>query len=207
MSTGKDAGALASRTTPDLTRLLAPKSVAVIGASDQPGSLGGRAVQLLRKFKFPGPIWPVNPRRASVAELPCYRSVSELPGVPDVVVIAVGAALVGRIVEECAQAGIDSGIVWAAGFAEIGGAGVRLQRELTEVCARTGFMLCGPNSIGILNSSQPFIGSFASSLVTAERLIPGNISMVSQSGGIGTAAFSLAQREGFGFRTLVSTGN
>ncbi len=149
----------------------------------------------------------MNPRRATVAELPCYPSVGELPGTPDVVVIAVSAALVAQVVEECALAGIDSGIVWAAGFAEIGGDGLRLQRELTEVCARTGFKLCGPNSIGILNSSQPFIGSFASSLVTAERLIPGNISMVSQSGGIGTAAFSLAQREGFGFRTLVSTGN
>ena len=123
------------------------------------------------------------------------------------VVIAVGAALVARVIEECAQAGIDSGIVWAAGFAEVGGEGVALQKELVEVCARTGFKLCGPNSIGILNSSLPFTGSFASSLVTAERLIPGNISMVSQSGGIGTAAFSIAQQEGFGFRYLVSTGN
>jgi acetyltransferase len=211
MSTGKSAGIHAGnpagRAAVDLTHLLAPKSVAVIGASDQPGSLGGRAVQLLRKFQFPGPIWPVNPRRATVAELPCYPSVGDLPGTPDVVVIAVSASSVARIVEECAQAGIDSGIVWAAGFAEIGGDGIALQRELTEVCARTGFKLCGPNSIGILNSFTPFIGSFASSLVTAPRLIPGNISMVSQSGGIGTAAFSLAQREGFGFRYLVSTGN
>jgi acetate---CoA ligase (ADP-forming) len=207
MSTGKHAGESASRTLADLSHLLEPKSVAVIGASDQPGNLGGRAVQLLRKFQFPGPIWPVNPRRAMVAELPCYPSVRELPGRADLAVIAVGAPLVAQVVEECVQAGIDSGIVWAAGFAEVGGEGLRLQRELAEICERTGFKLCGPNSIGILNSSLPLIGSFASSLVTAEHLIPGNVSMVSQSGGIGTAAFSLAQREGFGFRYLVSTGN
>ena len=208
MSTGSSSKANRVRfSIADLTHLLEPKSVAVIGASDQPGNLGGRAVQLLRKFKFPGPIWPVNPRRATVAELPCYPSVSELPGRADLAVIAVGAASVSRVVEECARAGIDSGIVWAAGFAEIGGDGLQLQRELMEVCARTGFKLCGPNSIGILNSVLPLTGSFASSLVTAERLIPGNISMVSQSGGIGTAAFSLAQQEGFGFRYLVSTGN
>jgi len=197
----------AFRTPVDLVHLLEPESVAVIGASDQPGSLGGRAVGLLRKFHFPGPIWPVNPKRATVAELPCYPSVRELPGRPDLAIIAVGAASVVGIVEECVEAGIDSGIVWAAGFAEVGGEGIALQRDLAEVCARTGFRLCGPNSIGIINSWLPLIGSFASSLVTADRLIPGGISMVSQSGGIGTAAFALAQQAGFGFRYFISTGN
>src|SRR5262249_22252502 len=163
--TGSPASVARTRSLAELRHLLEPKSVAVIGASDQPGSLGGRAVQLLRKFKFPGPIWPVNPRRATVAGPPCYPSLPALPEPPELAVIAVNAALVARVVEECTAAGIDSGIVWAAGFAEVGGEGVALQRELTDVCARTGFKMCGPNSIGILNSSLPLIGSFASSLV------------------------------------------
>jgi acyl-CoA synthetase (NDP forming) len=190
-----------------LEGLLEPRSIAIIGASDQPGSLGGRAVQLLQKFGFPGPIWPVNPRRAEVAGLPCYPSVSKLPGRAELAIIAVGASTVARVVEECAAAGIMNGIVWAAGFAEIGGEGVALQQELANVCRATGFRLCGPNSIGIINSTQPMTGTFASSLVSAQRLVPGNVSMVSQSGGLGTAAFSLAQQSGFGFRYLISTGN
>jgi len=208
MSTGNPQSATApGETLSDLATLLEPRSVAVIGASDQPGNLGGRAVRLLRKFKFPGPIWPVNPRRATVAELPCYRSLHELPGRADLAIIAVAAPSVASVIDECVQAGIGCGIVWAAGFAEVGGEGPLRQRQLVEVCGRTGFRLCGPNSIGIINSWLPMTGSFASSLVAAERLIPGSVSMVSQSGGIGTAALALAQNAGFGFRYLISTGN
>jgi len=122
-------------------------------------------------------------------------------------IIAVAAASVPKLIEECVRAGIQSGIVWASGFAEAGGDGVRLQRELVDICAETGFQLCGPNSIGIVNYWLPMIGSFASTLVAADQLLPGNISMVSQSGGIGVMTQAMAQMAGFGFRFNVSSGN
>jgi acetyltransferase len=187
--------------------LLEPRSIAVIGASDQPGNLGGTAVRHLRKFGYPGAVWPVNPRRVTVAGLPCFPTVASLPGRPDLAILAIAADAVADLVRECAEAGIAHGIVWAGGFAEVGGDGIRRQRALVEVCRGTGFKLCGPNCIGIINTRLPMTASFASSLLEAERMIPGNISMISQSGGMATVVQALAQRAGFGFRYVVSTGN
>ncbi len=191
----------------DVSGLLEPRSIAVIGASDQPGNLGGTAVRYLQKFAYPGPVWPVNPRRQTVAGLPCFPKVASLPGPADLAILAISADAIVDMVRECAEAGIAHGIVWAGGFAEVGGEGVRRQQALVEMCRRTGFKLCGPNCIGIVNTRLPMTASFASSLLEAERMLPGNISMISQSGGMATVAQALAQRAGFGFRYVVSTGN
>ncbi len=202
MSTAKEPSA-----RHDWADLFEPRSIAIIGASDKPGNLGGRVVRFLRKFNFPGPIWPVNPGGSTVGDLPCFRSVTDLPEPAALAIFAVSAARIPAAIEACAAAGMLTGIAWAAGFAEVGGDGVALQQELVDVCKRTGFTLCGPNSLGVINTWLPMPGTFASSLVSADRLIPGNISMVSQSGGIGMATFSLAQQAGIGFRYLVSAGN
>jgi acyl-CoA synthetase (NDP forming) len=192
---------------PDLSRLLAPRSIAVIGASDQPGNLGGTAVRFLRKFGYPGAIWPVNPRRETVAGLPCFPKPATTPGPADLAIIAIGADAIVDMVRECAATGITSGIVWAGGFAETGEEGARRQRALVEVCRETGFQLCGPNCIGIIDTRLPMTASFASSLLENDRMLPGGISMISQSGGMATVTQALAQRAGFGFRYVVSTGN
>jgi acetyltransferase len=191
----------------DLSRLLEPRSIAVIGASDTPGNLGGTAVRYFQKFGYPGAVWPVNPRRETVAGLPCFPRPAALPGPADLAILAIGADSVVGMVEECAAAGITHGIVWAGGFAEVGGDGVARQAALVEACRKTGFTICGPNCIGIINTRQPMTASFGSSLLEAERLLPGNISMVSQSGGLATITHALAQQAGFGFRYVVSTGN
>ncbi len=191
----------------DVQRLLEPRSIAVIGASDAPGSLGGTVVRFLQRFGYPGPIWPVNPRRDRVAGLPCYPAPQALPEPADLALLAVPAAAVVEVVRACAAAGIGHGIVWAGGFAEIGGEGRARQDALVEVCRETGFRLCGPNCIGIINVHLPMVASFASALLATDRLLPGNISMVSQSGGMATVAQALAQEAGFGFRHVISSGN
>jgi acyl-CoA synthetase (NDP forming) len=192
---------------PDVSCLLEPKAIAVVGASDQPGNLGGTAVRYLRKFGYPGAIWPVNPRRQAVAGLPCFPSLASLPGRADLAVLAVGADSIADLVRECAGAGIAAGIVWAGGFAEVGGEGIERQRALVAACRETGFLLCGPNCIGVINTRLPMTASFASSLVETDALLPGNISMISQSGGMATVAQALAQQAGFGFRYVISAGN
>ncbi|HSV82193.1 MAG TPA: CoA-binding protein, partial [Ramlibacter sp.] len=191
----------------DLTPLLAPRSVAVIGASDREGNLGGAAVQFLRKFAFQGAVWPVNSGRDTVAGLPCFRSVAELPGVPDLAILAVPADHVAAVLMECAQAGIPSAIAWAGGFAELGEAGRAKQAELEAICRDTGIRLCGPNCIGIINTGIGLTASFSSMLYDHARLSQGAVSMVSQSGGISVMAHSRAQHLGLGFRVTVSVGN
>ncbi len=191
----------------DVSRLLAPRSIAVIGASDQPGNLGGVAIRLSQKFGYPGMLWPINPRRAEVHGIPCHARVADLPAPADLALIATAAESVSGLVRECAEAGIRRGIVWAGGFAEIGEGGLTLQQELIEACRDTGFALVGPNCIGIIDSWTPVTASFASFLTEVDVLVRGDISMISQSGGTATMAQAFAQQAGFGFRYMISSGN
>ena len=191
----------------DVSRLLAPRSIAVIGASDQPENLGGVAIRLLRKFGYPGTLWPINPRRSEVHGLACHARVADLPAPADLALFATGADTVPALVRECAGAGIRCGIAWAGGFAEVGERGEALQRELVKACHDTGFALAGPNCIGIIDTWMPVTASFASFLTETDSLVRGDISMVSQSGGMATMAHAFAQQAGFGFRYMISSGN
>ncbi|MFC7399299.1 acetate--CoA ligase family protein [Chelatococcus sp. GCM10030263] len=191
----------------DLTPLLSPRSIAIVGASEQPGNLGGVAVHLLQKFGCPGEIFPVNPRRPSVHGIACVPSIADLAAPVDLAIIATGAESVPALVRECAAAGILQGIVWAGGYAETGPEGAALQANLVAACRETGFTLVGPNCIGIVNTAMPMVASFASFLLEAEELRQGDIAMVSQSGGLATMAQALAQKAGFGFRYMISAGN
>ncbi|WP_233838195.1 acetate--CoA ligase family protein [Paraburkholderia sp. ZP32-5] len=190
-----------------LTPLLAPRSIAVIGASDRPGNLGGVAVNYLRKFRFAGPIWPVNAGKPTVADLPCYASLGALPGTPDLAIVAVPADSVLDVVRECADAGIRAAVVWAGGFAEQGDEGKAHQRALETLCKERGIQLCGPNCIGIINTSIGLTASFTSMLREHDTLTAGHVSMVSQSGGIAVNTHSRAQQLGLGFRVTISCGN
>jgi acyl-CoA synthetase (NDP forming) len=191
----------------DLQALLKPRSIAVIGASDQPGNLGGVAVRLMAKFGYAGEIWPINPGRENVGGRRCFRSLADLPGPADLAIIATSAASVSSIVRDCVAAGTRYGIAWAGGFAEVGGDGATLQADLVAVCRHTGFTLVGPNCIGIVNSAERMTATFASFLIEANSLSVGSIAMVSQSGGIATMAQALAQASGAGFRYMISSGN
>ena len=191
----------------DVSAFLHPRSVAVIGASDQPGNVGGAAVKFFRKFGSPCVIYPINQRRESVADLPGYLSVAELPSQPDLAILAVPASAVSGIVRDCAAAGLRAGIVWAGGFIEGDADGAARQEELTAVCRETGFAILGPNCLGVIETHTPITASFASMMLSFDRFLPGNISMISQSGGLATIAHALAQGQGYGFRYTISTGN
>jgi acetyltransferase len=191
----------------DISGLLEPGSIAVIGASDRPGNLGGVAIRHLLKFGYPGAIWPVHPTQPAVAGLPGFPNVRSLPRPPDLAIFAISAPAVAETVRECAAVGIRHGIVWAGGFAEVGGEGVGLQRHLAEVCGETGFKLCGPNCIGVINAAMPMVASFTSSLLEMDRLLPGAVSVVGQSGGTVVMAHALAYQAGFGLRYVISSGN
>ncbi len=190
-----------------LAPLLAARSVAVIGASEREGNLGGVAVGFLQKFGFRGPVWPVNPGRTTVGGLACFPSLRDLPGVPDLAILAVPAPALIAAAEDCVAAGVPAAIAWAGGFAEAGEAGRARQRELEAVCRRGGLLLCGPNCIGVINTALGLTASFSSMLAEHDRLTPGVVSMVSQSGGIGVMAHARAQAFGLGFRVTISCGN
>lgn len=192
---------------PDLSRLLNPGSIAVVGASDRPGNLGGETIRRLQKFGYPGPIWPINPSGARVAGLPCFTAVAETPAIADLAILAVPAAALVQAVETCIAAGIRNGIAYAGGLGEAGGQGAAMQARLVAACRDAGFNLCGPNCVGIINSATPVTSTFGTVLLEIDALRPGVISMVSQSGGIGTSLLGMAEEAGFGFRTMISSGN
>ncbi|MSP89648.1 MAG: CoA-binding protein [Alphaproteobacteria bacterium] len=191
----------------DLSRLLAPRSIAVVGASDQPGNLGGVAIHFLQKFGYPGTIWPVNPRRQEVHDIPCLAKLADLPEPADLAILATGADSAPGLVRECAASGIRFGVIWAGGFAEVGSQGRALQDKLEAACRESGFAIVGPNCIGIINTWMPAVSSFASFMLDTAQLARGCISMVSQSGGLATMAQAFAQQAGSGFRYMISAGN
>ncbi|MFZ9416443.1 MAG: acetate--CoA ligase family protein [Alphaproteobacteria bacterium] len=191
----------------DLSSLLQPRSIAVVGASDQAGNLGGVAVSFLRRFGYPGEVHAVNPRRAEVHGIACVPSLAAIGRPVDLAILATGPASIPGLVRECGAAGIRNAVVWAGGFAETGTAGRALQDELVAACREAGVDLVGPNCIGIIDSWQPAIASFASFLLETDALLRGGISMVSQSGGLATMAQALAQQSGVGFRYMISAGN
>lgn len=192
----------------DIHGLLYPKSIAVIGASDRSGNFGGDTIERLLRFRFPGPIWPVNPSGASVRGLECYKSVAEMPGAPDSIIIATPGPAVLDAIRDCGARGTRYGLAYAGGFAEAGTAeGRALQDELVALCRDLDFKLCGPNCAGILNAATPVTSTFATSLHEVHTLRSGSISIVTQSGGVGTSIFFTIQERGFGCRHLITGGN
>lgn len=179
----------------------------MIGASDQPGNLGGDTVRRLLKFKFPGKVWPVSRSAATVAGLTAYKNLSQLPQAPELAILAIPANGLIDAIRDCADAGVRHGIAYAGGLADAGGEGAELQRALVALCRERGFALCGPNCVGVINATTPVTATFSTALYEMESLRPGVISLVGQSGGIATTVFSMVQQAGFGFRHMVSSGN
>ena len=200
-------GPAASGAFADVTAFLRPRSVAVVGASDRPGNVGGAAVRFFQKFKSPCTVYPVNSRAEPVAGLAAYPTMAALPETVDLAILAIPAAAVPEAILKCSAAGTKAGIVWAGGFVEGGEEGAALQADLVAICRKTGFRALGPNCLGVIDTHAPMTASFASMMLAVDRLLPGNISMASQSGGLATIAHALAQQQGYGFRYTISTGN
>ncbi|MGG5820243.1 acetate--CoA ligase family protein [Falsiroseomonas sp. HW251] len=187
-----------------LSRLLRPRSVAVVGASADPTRTTGRPVGYLRKHGFDGAIWPVNPRVTEIGGLPCFPDVASLPGAPDAAIVLLGPDRAEAAVRDLASRGCFAAIVLAGGFAESGDDGASRQQSLRE--AAGGMRLLGPNTIGLVNLTDRLVLS-ASGALEVDDIAPGRISLVSQSGGILGSVLSRGAAQGIGFARLVSTGN
>src|SRR5262249_38571989 len=133
----------------DLGRLFRPRSIAVVGASDRDGSYGGQTLVNLRTLGYEGDVWGVNPRREHVYGVTCFPSLSELPQVPDAVVVAVPAASTPEVIDEAGRIGSGGAVVYGAGFAEVA-EGSELQDELAAIARRHHLPVCGPNCNGIV---------------------------------------------------------
>lgn len=191
-------------TTEALNKLFNPSSVAVVGASADPRKTGGRPVAYLQKHGFAGDIWPINPKAEEIAGLKCHASVGELPGIPDMAIILLGADRAHLAVRDLAARGTRLAIVLASGFGEAGEAGQRRQEALRATAGE--MRLLGPNTIGALDLRSGIVLS-ASGALEGEELPKGVISLASQSGGILGALLSRAAARGIGFAKLASTGN
>jgi acetyl-CoA synthetase len=184
----------------DLGRLLRPRSIAVVGASERDGSYAGETLLNLRQAGFAGPVWGVNPKRDTAHGYPCFRSLSELPAVPDAVVVAIPAASVAEVADEAGALGCGGLVVYGAGFGEVA-LGVEHERGLREAAERHSLPVCGPNGNGIvaLHERATMWGDALRSLE------PGPVALVSQSGNV--AVNALAGRRALRFHTVVSCGN
>ncbi|WP_353235597.1 acetate--CoA ligase family protein [Diaphorobacter ruginosibacter] len=187
-----------------ISKLISPRSVAVIGASADPGKTAGRPVAYLLKHGFPGRILPVNPKVESMGELPCYPDIASLPVVPDVAIVLLGAERATEAVRELAAMGCTAAIVLASGYAETGPHGAQRQEQLVEAAGP--MRLLGPNTIGLVNLTDRIVLSPSGALEMDEFPI-GGIGVVSQSGGILGALLSRAAARGIGMSKLISSSN
>ncbi len=188
-------------TSPVLHRILAPSSVAVIGASQDPTKRGHQAVRALKNSRFEGGVFPVHPSGGELLGLRVYPSVSELPEVPDLALISLAAGRVPSAVAECGQVGIGGAVVLAVGFRESGADGGALESELVATARAYGMRIIGPNTSGILN---PHIGL---NLVGVESVTPGSLAILSQSGNIGLDLMTAMAASGLGLSLYVGVGN
>jgi acyl-CoA synthetase (NDP forming) len=189
-----------------LDALFEATSIAVVGASDDITKIGGRPVQLLRKYGYAGAIYPINPKAGTIQGLQAYASVLDTPCAPDLAILAVPAAATLQAVRDCARRGVRAAVVLSSGFAEAGHEGAALQAEMVGVARRHGMRLLGPNCLGVVNVTNKLVGSFS---IALEQSMPpaGQVGIVSQSGNIGSFTMRNMADRGLGVSRFIATGN
>ncbi|VTU15242.1 succinyl-CoA synthetase subunit beta [Variovorax sp. PBL-H6] len=185
----------------DLTPLMRPASVAVLGASPRPDSFGNSVVKNLLAAGYGGTIYPIHPSAAEVESLRCFADLQDLPEAPDCAVVALPADKVLPALAQAARRGIRAAVIFASGFAELGEAGRALQAQLAELCARTGLLVCGPNCLGLANLHDR-ISLYSAPLPQPLRM--GGVAIASHSG---SGCIALGGVGRFGLSHLVSVGN
>jgi acyl-CoA synthetase (NDP forming) len=202
-----DAGARPDMTAPHpLTPLLAPASVAIFGASNDPTRISGRSLRYYREAGYRGALYPINPTRDTVQGLKAYPDIAAIDGPVECAVIAVPANLAIEAMEACAAKGVKAVVMFTAGFAEIGAEGRAMQERITAIAKAGGIRLCGPNCLGLFNMRTGHTPTFSSFL--EEGPTPaGPLGMVTQSGAFGTHLLALAARRGIQVGVWLSTGN
>ena len=189
-----------------LDALFNPRSVAIVGATEDPTRIGGRPLRYLKESGFEGRIWPVNPRRDRVQGLEARPVIGAVPGEIDVAIVAVPAGITLETLEACAGRGVKAAVVFTSGFAETGGDGAARQRRMGEIARASGMRILGPNCLGVYNAATGFFATFTTTL-DIHRPKPGPVAIVSQSGAYGSHLGLLARRRRIGVGLWVTTGN
>lgn len=190
--------------TKALDALMRPKSIAVIGASTKPATIGSDLMMKLTDYKFAGDIYPINPKADVISGLKVYKSVLDVPGKIDLAVIVVAKDFVLNVIDQCAEKGIKGICVISAGFKETGEEGAKLEKELVAKAHANGMRVVGPNCLGVLNT-EPSVRMDAT---FAEELpVRGKIGFVSQSGALGGGILNILPDLNIGFSQFISIGN
>jgi acyl-CoA synthetase (NDP forming) len=169
----------------DLSRLVEPRSIVLVGASEKPDSIGARTFENLTTFSdFKGELHLVNPGRKEIQGRPCHASVRDLKTAPDLAILAVPAAMVLESLRECGEFGIKFAIVFTSGFGETGEAGRAIEAEMRAIVAKTGMRIYGPNCPG-LNNMNARLGMTFSPAWRIDNVRPGPIGVATQGGGLG----------------------
>ncbi|ART49483.1 acetate--CoA ligase family protein [Acidovorax carolinensis] len=189
-----------------LESALNPRSVAIIGASDNIHKIGGRPIYYMQRHGFQGAIYPVNPAREEIQGYKSYASLSALPEVPDLALVVVGGDKTVAAVEECAARGVKSAVIIASGFGETGPEGMELQRHMVAKARAAGMRLYGPNTQGLANFGTGAIAGFSTMFIEVPPM-DGPIGIVSQSGGMSAMTYGLLRGRGLGVRHVHATGN
>ena len=186
--------------------LFSPRTVALVGASADAAKLASRPQRVLRKHGFTGTIVPINPGRSEINGDKAYPDIKSVPQKIDHAFIMVPAKAVPGVIDDCAAAGVKAATIFSAGFAETGEEGRLIQQRMVETARAAGVRLIGPNCLGIANITGHTVLS-ANAVLESQELVPGSLSLVSQSGSMMGGIVSRAQERGLGFSKMVSVGN
>jgi acetyltransferase len=185
----------ADKASSKLNSIFYPKSMAIIGASRQQGSVGQALLANIIDSRFQGIVYPVNPRAKGILGIKCYPSVMDIPDEVDLAIVIVPSRFVPGILEECGRKKIKGAIVISAGFKEIGGEGIELEKKVQKVIQKHDISLVGPNCLGVMNTDLE------------SSMKEGNIAFISQSGALCVAVLDYAKESNIGFSKFISMGN
>ncbi len=185
-----------------LDAIFAPKTVAVIGATEREGSVGRTILWNLISNPFGGTVFPVNPQRSSVLGIKTYPTIASVPEAVDLAVIVTPAHTVPSVVNECVDAGVKGAVIVSAGFKETGSVGIELEKQILKHARRGQMRVIGPNCLGVMRPLNGLNASFASTTAQA-----GNVGFISQSGALCTAILDWSRRENVGFSAFISIGS
>ncbi|MDD2547057.1 MAG: acetate--CoA ligase family protein [Burkholderiaceae bacterium] len=189
-----------------LASALHPRSVAIIGASDNVHRIGGRPIYYMQRHGYQGRVYPIHPERTTIQGHPSYATLADLPEVPDLALVVVGGDKAVAAVEACAARGVRSAVVIASGFGETGPAGMAQQQQMVATARAAGMRLFGPNTQGLANFGSGAIAGFSTMFIEVPPK-DGPVGIVSQSGGMCSMAYGLVRGRGIGVRHVHATGN
>ncbi len=188
----------------ELTCLFKPKSIAVVGASDDPGKYGNRVMQSIIESGYAGPVYPINPNVSTVLGHTAYASARELPEPAELAFIVIPAKSVVAAVRDCIASGVKGLVIISAGFGEIGDEGLAAEAEIGRLCREASIPAVGPNCMGVICFSSHVVGTMTMDRLKGE---PGDTSFISQSGTYGVSTLNQGLTSGVGFSKFVSSGN